>query len=377
MKIGIEAQRIFREKKHGMDFVALELVKNLPKVEGTEYFIFVNAKLSEVNFGLREDIQIVAKKLPYPLWEQIWLPIQSKKLNINVLHCTANTFPIVSPCKVFLTLHDIIFIETNPLKNGDYSAYQKLGNLYRRILVKYFLKNVDHIITVSDFELNNIKARFQRLSETITINRIYNGVGEHFESSTLTVEEKNRIEEKYGVKQDFVVFLGNTDPKKNTKNTLNAFVEFAKNNVEARLVVGDLAGNFLNNCLPADLEEGIRSRIIPLGYIENKDLPILLKMSRAFLYPSQRESFGIPLLEGMSCGVPVITSNTSSMPEIAQEAAILVDPNNKNEIANALEQVWNNKSLVETLISKGKQRGASFSWSKMAKQYATLYTQLT
>jgi glycosyltransferase involved in cell wall biosynthesis len=100
-------------------------------------------------------------------------------------------------------------------------------------------------------------------------------------------------------------------------------------------------------------------------------------MSRAFLYPSQRESFGIPLLEGMSCGVPVITSNTSSMPEIAQDAALLVDPNNKNEIANALEQVWNNKSLVETLISKGKQRGASFSWSKMAKQYATLYTQLT
>lgn len=376
MKIGIEAQRIFRKKKHGMDFVALELIKNLPKNNNQEYFVFVNAKDSEIDQSAFKHVTIINTNLPYPIWEQFWLPQQAKTLKLDVLHCTANTFPVLNSVPLLLTLHDIIFMESNPLTNTNYTWYQRLGNSFRRYLVKNHLGKVDKIVTVSDFELNTMKNSLSNQAVDTKISRIYNGVGEHFNNTVMNRSEKATLIEKYGIPEDFILFLGNTDPKKNTPNTLMAFAKFAEINKTAYLLIGDLDRAYIDKCLPEDTVEEIRDRIVTLGYVDNKDLPGLLKLSRLFLYTSLRESFGIPLLEAMRCGTPVITSNTSSMPEIAADAALFVDPYKVEEIATMLNTVWSDKLLQNEMSQKGIVQSAKFNWSDMSLEYSTLYPRV-
>lgn len=116
-----------------------------------------------------------------------------------------------------------------------------------------------------------------------------------------------------------------------------------------------------------------RNEIHLTGYVPNRELPAIINQASLFLYPSLRESFGIPILEGMRCGVPVITSNTSSMPEVAGDAAELVDPANPSQIVNAIVKILNNSTYKDELIIKGFQRASLFSWRKMAQEYHNLY----
>ena len=373
MRIGIEAQRIFREKKHGMDFVALELIKNLPANSAHEFFVFVNASDAEIKREEFPGVIIINHKAAYPVWEQVWLPKMAEKLELDVLHCTANTFPISCKVPTVLTLHDIIFLEKHPLLEKDFTLYQRFGNLYRRFLVKNFIQRIDSIATVSQFEEQNIA---KALPSTKNLEVVYNGVGGHFNDSKLCDDEKASLRSKYGLPENYLLFLGNTDPKKNTRNTLKAFASFLENNPDAFLVVGDLKADYINDCLAGKGFEKARSRVVPVGYIANTDLPGLIKMSRAFVYTSLRESFGIPLLEGMACGVPVLTSDTSSMPEIAAGAAFLIDPASVDSIAHGMSALW--EDGIENVLSKiqGLRRSAAFSWSKMASEYVQLYQKV-
>ena len=142
---------------------------------------------------------------------------------------------------------------------------------------------------------------------------------------------------KYISEQGFFFFLGNTDPKKNTERTLVAYSNYLnRSQVKRRLLMADLDSEYLNGIIERNHIENIRDHIVMPGYIVNSDLPYIYSNAFAFLYTSLRESFGIPLLEGMACGVPVITSDTSSMPEIAGNDAILINPENTDEITDAM-----------------------------------------
>ena len=184
MKIGIEAQRIFRKKKHGMDIVALELIKQLQLIDTkNEYFIFVNniedlsALPKTSNFNI-----IKVKTSPYPLWEQFYLPKAVKDTGVEILHCTSNTSPISLNIPLILTLHDIIYLEKWNFTQG--TSYQIAGNLYRRWNVPIAVKLAKHILTVSDFEKTRIINHFGL--DTSRVSTVYNGVGKHFNIVTDT-----------------------------------------------------------------------------------------------------------------------------------------------------------------------------------------------
>ena len=178
MRIGIEAQRIFRTKKHGMDMVALELINNLKLIDNlNEYFIFVSpgqdiCLTSENNFNIIE-----LNGGPYPIWEQIALPKAVNKYNCDILHCTSNTAPLLGSTPLIITLHDIIYLENLNLFSGGATAYQRFGNLYRRMVVPLAAKKSKRVVTVSEFEKKRI-SEFMGLKENLI--SIYNGVGEHF-----------------------------------------------------------------------------------------------------------------------------------------------------------------------------------------------------
>jgi len=376
MKIGIEAQRIFRKKKHGMDMVALELIRNLQSIDtDNEYLIFVKPDVDDTIIKESPNFKIV--KLGggfYPLWEQIALPRAAKKSGCELLHCTSNTAPIFTSIPLVVTLHDIIYMESSYMKilQGTGTLYQKFGNVYRKIFVPKIVKKSKKIITVSHFEKNRI-GQFFGIGNDPRLEAVYNGVSEHFKPVTDQMELK-RVKEKYHLPDRYFFFLGNTDPKKNTKGTLKAYSDFLKQtSSDIKLVMLDYDRPELEKLLDEIGDKNLINKIVLTGYVMNTDLPAIYCQSDLFLYPSLRESFGIPMLEAMGCGVPVITSNTSSMPEVAGDGALIVDPSKPDEITAAMVNILSDNELKFDLISKGLVQAAKFSWKAMAENVLKIY----
>ncbi len=367
MRIGIEAQRIFRKNKHGMDYVVLEELKELQQIDSqNEYYVFVAPGEDKC---LKESPNMHVLEIGghfYPMWEQITLPSTAKKLNLDILHCTSNTAPIFCNIPLILTLHDIIFLE--PRDKSNKSVYQNLGWLYRRLVVPRILKKCKRIITVSNFEMKNIISKLQIPQEQMAM--IYNGYNKWFRP----IQDTNQTFKKYIDSSDYFFFLGNTDPKKNTERTLIAYSKYLKGSrFKRKLLMADLDKDYLNDIVTKNhIEDILRSIVMP-GYIVNSDLPHIYNHAFAFLYTSLRESFGIPLLEAMACGTPVITSNTSSMPEIAGPDAILINPENPEEIASKMLQLEEDENLYKKQKEIGLHRAKLFSWHETAKHLLKVY----
>ncbi len=367
MKIGIEAQRIFRKNKHGMDYVVLQEILELQKIDPqNEYFIFVKPGPDRCVKDSR-NVHVIEIDTPtYPLWEQIALPQAAKHARVDLLHCTSNTAPIWCPVPLVLTLHDIIFLEPRDKRNKSF--YQNLGWFYRKLVVPRILTKCERIITVSDFELHNILDKLH-----IPLSRmamIYNGYNTWFK----VLEDTGNVYRKYIDEKGFIFFLGNTDPKKNTERTLVAYSLYLKqSSVKRRLLMADLDRQYLDGIISRNQIENIRDHIVMPGYIQNTDLPYIYNAAFAFLYTSLRESFGIPLLEAMACGTPVVTSNTSSMPEIGGYDAIQVNPESAEEIAMQLLKLESDKEYYAKAREAGLKRAKLFSWENTARQLLELY----
>ena len=370
MKIGIEAQRIFRKNKHGMDYVVLQEIIELQKMDlRNEYFVFVapgpdhciedshNVHIIEVGGNF------------YPTWEQISLPKAVRETNVDLLHCTSNTAPIHCKVPLILTLHDIIFLEPRDKRNR--SLYQNMGWFYRRMVVPRILKKCKRIITVSKFEKNNIIQKLGLPDKQIAM--IYNGYNDWFRP----MDDEDCVFAKYMEERGYLFFLGNTDPKKNTERTLVAYSKYLeRSTVKRKLLMADLDRQYLDDIISRNHIENIRQMIEMPGYIVNSDLPYVYSGAFAFLYTSLRESFGIPLLEAMACGTPVVTSNTSSMPEIAGEDAILINPESADDICEQLLRLENDKAFYEQQVKVGLQRSTLFSWRNTAEQLLELYEKV-
>ena len=370
MRIGIEAQRIFRKNKHGMDYVVLQEIKELQKMDTkNEYFVFV-APGEDVCLEDKKNFHIIEiGDTFYPVWEQITLPKAVKELNLDMLHCTSNTAPIRCKVPLILTLHDIIFLE--PRDKNNKSLYQNMGWFYRRMVVPKILRKCQRIITVSNYEMNNIMSKLNIPKEKMAM--IYNGFNEWFKPCTDT----EQIFQKYIKEPGYFFFLGNTDPKKNTERTLIAYARYLeKSGVKRKLLMADLDKAYLNDIVKRNHLEEMMQHIIMPGYIVNSDLPYIYNNAFAFLYTSLRESFGIPLLEAMACGTPVITSNTSSMPEIGGPDAILVNPENPNEITDMMIRLEEDKEFYKQQENIGLVRAEKFSWKQTAEHLLDLYEKV-
>lgn len=372
MRIGIEAQRIFRKKKHGMDIVALELIKALQLIDhNNEYFIFVQ-KGEDKCLKETSNFKIVeVPGLTYADWEQFFLPIYAKRHKMDVLHCTSNTAPVFCSAPTIITLHDIIFLENKTSKDHLFNLYQELGRVYRKYVVPVNLKHTKRIITVSNFERTRISESLKIGSDKISV--VYNAFGKHFEKP----EDKKEIEAvraKYNLPEQYIFYIGNTDPKKNMFSTLKAFAKYIDTaEIKLPLLIADVDAKNLDLILEKAGLNTYREFIQLTGYIYNSDLPFIYAAASVFLYPSLRESFGIPMLESMACGTPVITSNTSALPEIAGNAALLVNPANENEITKAIQDTLSNQDIREDLIEKGLQRIRSFNWNLSATNLLGIY----
>lgn len=374
MRIGIEAQRLFRKKKHGMEVVALELIKNLQKIDlKNQYTIFVGdgedyCIEESKNFKIK-----IIRSLSFADWEQIWLPRAIKKANLDILHCTSNTASLFVKVPLILTIHDVIYLES--LDFGG-SAYQNFGNLYRRIIVPRAARLAKSIITVSDFEKENIIKKLSLPRKKVTT--IYNAKSADFKiiKDVVFLEQ---VKNKYNLPNFFILYFGNTAPRKNTIGVLKAYAKYCELSPDPYpLAINSISKEKISKLIARnniDLKNQIKN-LICLDYVEKIDLPAIYNLSSFFLYPSYREGFGLPIIEAMACGTAVITSSTSSMPEVAGDAAILINPHNPQEIAEAMVELTQNQELKISKIEKGIIQANDFSWERTAERTLTLYNNL-
>ena len=359
MKIAIEAQRIFRKNKHGMDMVVLETVRCLQKLDKeNEYWIFTapgeDVCLEETpNFHIE-----VLKSGFYPLWEQVLLPLAVRRIKPDVLHCTSNTAPLFPGAPLVLTLHDVIFLEKKTARNA--STYQNLGRIYSRFIVPKVLGRCRRIITVSEYEKRRIAEVTRVPQSKITVN--YNGYSTRFNPEAATAD------------RDYIFFLGAPNPKKNTPGTLKAYALYLqKSTKKLRLKIADYSAEMLKETLQGIGHPEISDYIDTPGYIPQSELPATYGHAATFLYTSLRESFGIPQLEAMACGTPVVVSNTSALPEIAGEGAVLVDPLDPQQIADALLKLEEDEEFREAAVAYGYERVKLFTWENTARKALEIY----
>lgn len=249
--------------------------------------------------------------------------------------------------------------------------YQNMGWYYRRFVVPRVLAKCKQIITVSQFECNRIRETLHLPEEQIIA--IHNGFSNRFHP----LKETYTVTKKYIPAKEYLFFLGNTDPKKNTPCTLKAYSIYVKQSSNPLpLLIADLKEEVIHQILKQEGIEEIKPMLYSPGYITHSDLPAIYNGAKIFLYTSLRESFGIPLLEAMACGTPVVTSNTSAIPEVAGEGAILVDPTDADAIAAQILKLEQDAGYREQQIAYGLERTKQFSWQHTAEQLLKVYQSI-
>lgn len=322
--------------------------------------------------------------LPYKLannfWEQFILPVRLAVQNIDIFHSPKNMgLPLYAPkgCRLIVTVHDLIplvFPETylaSPAKRRLY-----LGR--NRVVAQ----KADRIITDSEASKADIVKRLGVSEEKVRI--VYLAAGRGFRPAQ-NLDSIAKVRKKYSIPGKYILGIGGSEPRKNVGTLIRAFQLFMGEAGDlpglAQRGASDSNGIFLviigDKWHSSELDKAtLPPNVVVTGFVPEEDMVALYQGAEVFVYPSLYEGFGLPVLEAMACGTPVITSNVSSLPEVAGEAAIMTNPCDIGEIAGAIGRVVSNDSLLTELSRKGLRRAAGFSWEKTARETLSVYEEV-
>ena len=372
MKIGIDIRTLMESQYSGVSEYTLNLLTEIFRQDQkNQYKLFYNsgrdisARMPKFDFP---NVEIVASRYPNKLFNNIlqrifqW-PKIDQKLGVDLFFVPNIGFISLSDkCKKIITIHDLSF-----LRYGEFFSWKR--RLWHKLIdVKKIVRSFDCIIAVSENTKRDLIESCGISEEKIKV--IYSGIGKEFK--IISKEENNQVKTKYNLPDKFILFLGTIEPRKNIGGLIRAYSQFRNDNPEmsdVNLVLVGGRGWKFKNIFREYENSKYKSDIIWLDYIDATDKPAVYNLASLFVYPSFYEGFGFPPLEAMACGVPVISSNSSSLPEIVADAGILITPNNISELATAIETVLKNEDLRKTLISRGLENVKRFSWEECAGEY--------
>ncbi|MBK7856338.1 MAG: glycosyltransferase family 4 protein [Bacteroidetes bacterium] len=362
--IAVNTRLLLKDKLEGIGVYSQEILSRLVKLNPQHRFIFLFDRNYNTDFIYSDNVTGVVVHPPtrHPLLWQIWfnwsVPSALKKYKTDLFFSPDGYLSLRTNVKQVSVIHDLNF-ELYPefVPKNIYRYYHKNFPL--------FAQKAQHIFTVSGFSKKEIERLYQVDSDKITVT--YNAASNHFKP--LDVETKVKVRKQFTNGAPYFVYAGSLHQRKNIANMLLAYDAFKRQFQSPVKLL--LAGNkmFADEQSDAVYENmHYKESVIFAGRLSDTAMSEAMGASIALLYVSFFEGFGIPIVEAMNCGVPVITSNTSSMPEVAGDAAILVNPNNVSEITQAMHQLATQKELRDTLIEKGNERKKIFSWDESAQK---------
>lgn len=331
-----------------------------------ERFVETGNYVSLYNDGLVVSRERFFKKyinfLKRILKEQLGMDIWFKKNSLELYHVPKNTgVPFFHNIPVVVTIHDII-----PHVFPDKYLSNILERIWYELAIRVSIHRSDKILTISNFSKEELIRYYDVDSSKIEI--VYLAYNEAFR----TIEETsmlNDVKERYRLNNKYILAIGGSEYRKNIQRLINVYLENFRDNYELIVVGGkwrdiDLSKKYQGN------------NIRFITGVPEEDLIAIYNMASVFVFPSFYEGFGIPVLEGMACGVPVVTSNVSSMPEVGGDAAIYFNPYDEDDMAEKIKMVLDDKQLREEMISKGLEKVKEYSWEKCAKETLKVYEEV-
>ncbi|MFP4460265.1 MAG: glycosyltransferase family 4 protein [Candidatus Zixiibacteriota bacterium] len=360
MKIGFDAT-ILTKRLTGIGYYTINLIDAiLDNYPDDDVYLFAHRPLKKKPRNKRAKI-IISNSFHAHTFLQSKIKSLLMKYDIDIIHGPNFYLPLLNKIPSIVTIHDMSAI-----------LFPKQHTFIHRLSQKMLYPSANSanaIICVSSStaaDLIKLKPGLEN-----KIHTIHSGIEKRFSPDI----RDDRISSKYNLPDKFILFLGTLEPRKNLNGLLRAFSKI-RNKIPHRLVIAGGIG-WKNSTIFDELDRlGIKNYVHFPGYIDDKDLPSLYRSASIFVYPSFYEGFGLPPLEAMACGIPTITSNISSMPEIAGEAAMQVDPHSADSLADAILQIAQNPELATNLAHKGIKKAQEFTWDKTAQKTVEIYKSL-
>ena len=368
MRIAIDARKL---RDYGIGTYVRNLLRQLARQDTSNEYVVL---CRDADWDTVEELgprfrPVVENAGAYSIREQVALPIDLRRESAELFHAPHYVLPPLTPCRSVVTIHDCIH-----LRFPQYLP-NKIGYAYARGQMWAATHKAARVITVSEASKRDI-LRYFRVPES-RIDVIYNAIDDRFWQQPDT-EEIARVRERYRLDDPFVLYAGNIKPHKNLERLIEAFHTLRQDSDLAHvklLIIGDEISKYAT-LRRAVHRYKLHKHVRFFGFVPDKTLAVLYRLARVFVFPSLYEGFGFPPLEAMASGAPVITSNVSSLPEVVGDAALLIDPLNPSEIADAMRRVLMDSDLREDLRQRGRRRVQEFSWERSVRRVREIYDEV-
>lgn len=371
MRIALYANPLL-DRGVGVGVYTTELVRHLPRVAPQdEFLLFYNsfrragdAATTLGELSAPDNVQVVLntglKRAIAKAWRFDWPPIEAFTGPLDVYHGTNCFSAPARRARRVVTIHDLTPLLFPEWHNAEVRRY---GPELRRTL-----RDQDLILAVSEATKRDMERHLAIPSERIRVVPL--AAAERF-----VVPSKDHVErtlERHGIRRPYVLHTGTFEPRKNHVRLFEAFAQLPK---DPELVLVGTKGWLNQEVFGAIRRLGLQDRVRILGYVPDDELPALYGGATMFVYPSLYEGFGLPPLEAMACGVPVLTSDVASLPEVVGDAALLVDPYSVEELAEGMRRLWDDGALRSDLSRRGLERARGFSWERTARETHQAYRE--
>ena len=367
MRIAIDARKLH---DFGIGTYIRNLLRQLAKLDGeSEYVLLCQERDCALAAALGRNFRAVTDNSPpYSLREQVSIPLALRRERADVFHAPHYVLPVLSGSRSVVTIHDCIHLMF-PQYLPNRAAYA-----YAQASIWAATHKASRILTVSESSKRDILRFFDVPPERIAV--IHNAIDERFREQP-PESEMVRVRERYELQGTFVLYAGNVKPHKNLERLIEAFHLVRQSGLDdvKLVIIGDEVSKY------AELRRAVHRYNLHkyvrfLGYMPDETLAVLYRLTSVFVFPSLYEGFGLPPLEAMASGAPVVTSNVSSLPEVAGEAAVLVDPYDPQSIADGIRRVLTEPELREELRARGLRRANEFSWEQSIRRVRQIYGEV-
>jgi glycosyltransferase involved in cell wall biosynthesis len=306
---------------------------------------------------------------PYSVAEQVRIPVSLRRERVDLFHSPHYVLPPLIHCRSVVTIHDCIH-----LMFPQYLP-SRVAHVYARMQMWMAAHRSDRVLTVSETSKQDILRRFRIPADKVTV--VYNAIDERLAVPPAD-EDFERVRVRYQLNDPFALYVGNIKPHKNLERLIEAFRELRQESEFESLklvIIGDEISRY-QGLRRAVHHHKLHKHVRFLGFVAPATLAVLYRMARVFVFPSLYEGFGLPPLEAMYLGTPVVTSNVSSLPEVVGDAAVLVDPYSSASIAEGMRRALTDQPLREALRVRGMARAREFSWERSVEQIHQVYTEV-